>query len=65
MRRHDDGDAVPDLIDNCPLIANPEQLRNDGDHLGDAYDVDDDNDERLDGDDNCPKVYNPRNKTTT
>ena len=39
-----DGDAVPDPIDNCPAVANPDQLDTDGDTQGDACDTDDDDD---------------------
>ena len=39
-----DGDGVPDSIDNCPTIANPDQRNTDGDAKGDACDEDDDND---------------------
>ena len=39
-----DSDGVPDRNDNCPAIANPAQENLDGDHDGDACDVDDDND---------------------
>ena len=41
-----DGDGVPDSIDNCPHVANPDQKDTDGDGVGDACD-------------NCPTVYNP------
>ncbi len=41
-----DGDGVPDSIDNCPLVYNPDQKDTDGDGVGDACD-------------NCPLVYNP------
>ncbi len=40
----DDGDAVADTDDNCPLTVNPLQLDTDADALGDACDDDDDND---------------------
>jgi hypothetical protein len=36
---HDeDGDGIPDVIDNCPHIANVDQADMDGDHVGDACD---------------------------
>ena len=31
-----DGDGVPDTIDNCPTVANPDQISTYGDTLGDA-----------------------------
>lgn len=34
----DDGDGVPDQLDNCPAIPNPGQANCDGDALGDACD---------------------------
>jgi hypothetical protein len=39
-----DGDGVPDTIDNCPFIANPDQIDTEGDGIGDACDTDNDND---------------------
>ncbi|MGH7290654.1 MAG: thrombospondin type 3 repeat-containing protein, partial [Myxococcota bacterium] len=54
----DDNDTVPDLTDNCPLVANATQTNTDGDALGDACDLDDDNDAVPDLTDNCPLVAN-------
>jgi uncharacterized repeat protein (TIGR03806 family) len=45
--RDDDGDRVDFSEDNCPTIANPDQLDSDGDGVGDACD-------------NCVLVANPR-----
>lgn len=39
-----DNDGVSNGIDNCPAIANSNQLNTDGDSQGDACDTDDDND---------------------
>jgi Thrombospondin type 3 repeat len=39
-----DGDGLPDVVDNCPDVANPDQQDTDGDEDGDACDADDDND---------------------
>ena len=40
-----DGDGIPDMCDNCPSVANPDQQDTDGDLVGDACD-------------NCPAVPN-------
>ena len=55
----DDDDGILDIDDNCPLIANADQLDTDNDGAGDVCDTDDDNDGILDVDDNCPLVANP------
>src|SRR5262249_10038234 len=31
-----DGDGIPDVLDNCPFVANPDQRDSDGDGIGDA-----------------------------
>jgi hypothetical protein len=54
----DDTDAISDDADNCPGIANPDQLNHDGDEQGDACDGDDDNDTFDDASDNCPLKAN-------
>lgn len=36
-----DGDGVPDALDNCPHLANPDQADTDADGAGDACDADD------------------------
>jgi hypothetical protein len=46
-----DGDGVPDLIDDCPSVANPDQRDSDGDKVGDLCD-------------NCPAVANAGQSTT-
>ncbi|HEV7904764.1 MAG TPA: thrombospondin type 3 repeat-containing protein [Pyrinomonadaceae bacterium] len=55
----DDQDGIPDASDNCPAVANPEQIDTDNDAQGNACDPDDDNDGVLDGADNCRYVANP------
>ncbi len=34
-----DADGLPDVLDNCPARANPDQSDRDGDHRGDACDA--------------------------
>lgn len=53
-----DGDGVADGVDNCPLVANANQLNTDGDSMGDLCDSDIDNDGVLNGVDNCPANAN-------
>lgn len=56
----DDGDAVSNTLDNCPLMANTDQADFEGDGVGDVCDLDDDGD-------GMPDTYelanglNPRN----
>jgi hypothetical protein len=60
----DDGDGVPDTVDNCPVISNADQGDIDGDGVGDVCDqvsptVDRDIDGVPNSRDNCPDVFNP------
>ena len=50
--------------DNCPLVANHDQLDTDKDSSGNVCDPDDDNDGVPDASDNCPLVANPTQADT-
>jgi hypothetical protein len=51
-----DQDGLLDGRDNCPKVANANQLDFDNDGLGDACDVDDDGDSVHDAGDACPET---------
>ncbi len=55
----DDSDGVPNDIDNCPAVFNPDQANLDEDAYGNACDPDDDDDGVVDEQDNCQYDYNP------
>ena len=52
------GDYIPDALDNCPNVQNPDQADADGDGHGDACPVyqDSDGDGVPDKQDNCPNI---------
>lgn len=57
-----DKDSIPDESDNCPNIANRNQLDSDSDGIGDICDDDFDNDTITNNRDNCPTVKNTDQK---
>ena len=61
----DDGDGIPNNVDNCPTISNPRQGDIDGDGIGNACDSDKDGDGVANSDDNCPRVANPAPQADT
>jgi hypothetical protein len=70
-----DNDGICDAVDNCPYVANHDQIDSDGDGIGDKcdacdhclacpggvtpFDHDEDGDRIPDGCDNCPAQANP------
>jgi hypothetical protein len=57
-----DGDEIGGDVDNCPSVANEDQLDTDGDGQGDACDLDDDNDGIPDEQDPFPLLAGPQSK---
>ena len=55
----DDGDGIPDGVDNCPTLVNPKQEDDDNDGLGNLCDKDVDGDLVSDINDNCIEIPNP------
>ncbi len=55
--RDGDGDTVPNVSDNCPTIANPDQRDVDGNRIGDVCD-DYDKDGHINDKDNCASIAN-------
>ena len=52
-------DQVSNCDDNCPTVANPDQLDENANGVGDACETDQDEDGVFDAFDNCPTVANP------
>ena len=50
-----DQDGIPDILDNSPFVANPDQADSDGDGVGDVTD-DEDHDGVWNPDDQCPNT---------
>ncbi len=48
-----DGDEIPDVLDNCPLVANPGPADIDGDSVGDACDAETCGDSVVEGSETC------------
>jgi hypothetical protein len=63
-----DFDLIPDNVDDCPGVFNPDQTDTDGDNIGDPCDPkplpDQDGDGVTDVQDNCPAVINPDQEDT-
>jgi hypothetical protein len=53
-----DADGIEGWRDNCPTLANPDQLDSNNDRIGNAC-SDTDSDRIYDSQDNCPTLYNP------